>query len=61
MPYLPKKLKFGFLQQAKGLVAASHGVQSEPTDGTKGGWNCVFWCSGHLNPQLLDVVRCSVV
>jgi len=48
VPYLPKKLKFGFLQQAKGLVAASHGVQSEPTDGTKGGWNCVFWCSGHL-------------
>ena len=46
----------------------NHGWQSEPTDGWKGGWSCVFGsgcngCSGHLvghlNPQLLDVARCS--
>ena len=35
------------------LVVVSHGWQSEPTDGPKGGWSCVFWsgcngCSGHL-------------
>ena len=39
-----------------------HGWQSEPTDGPKGGWSCVFlerlqW----LQPHLLDVVWCGVV
>ena len=42
----------------------NHGWQSESTDGPKGGWSFVFWsgcndCSGHLPPQLLDVVWCS--
>ena len=41
-----------------------HGWQSEPTDGRKGGWSCVFWngCNGlqwSPHPQLLDVVCCS--
>ena len=42
----------------------NHGLQSESTDGPRGGWSCVFWsgcngCSGH--PQLLDVVWCNAV
>ena len=37
----------------KAVGEVSHGWQSEPTDGLKGGWSCVFWsgcngCSGHL-------------
>ena len=44
------------------LVVVNHGWQSEPTDGPKGGWSCVFWtgcngCSGHLTTP----VGCSVV
>ena len=34
-------------------IRMNQGWQSEPTDGPKGGWSCVFWsgcncCSGHL-------------
>ena len=46
----------------------NQGWQSEPTDGPKGGWSCVFgmvamvavitWSVTSL-PQLLDVVWCS--
>ena len=46
-------------------------MQSESTDGRKGGCSYVFWngyngCSGHLvghlpHPQLLDVAWCSAV
>ena len=40
-----------------------HGWQSEPTDGPKDGWSCVFleWLQWSPHPQLLDVVPCIVV
>jgi len=39
------------------LVVVNRGWQRESTDGTKGGWSCVFWsgcngCSGHLAGHL---------
>ena len=41
-----------------------HGWQSEPTDGPKGAWSCVFlewlqWLQRSPHPHLLDVVWCS--
>ena len=35
------------------VTCVMHGWQSEPTDGPKGAWSCVFWsgchgCNGHL-------------
>ena len=43
-----------------------HGWQSEPTDGPKGGWGCVFWsgcsrcsgCGGHLTHN--SWMKCGV-
>ena len=39
-----------------------YGWQSEFTDGPPGGWSCVFlkWLQWSPQPQLLDVVWCSV-
>jgi hypothetical protein len=43
----------------------NHRWQSESTDGTKGGWTCVFEVVAKVavftSPQLLDVVWCSAV
>ena len=43
----------------------THGWQSEPTDGPKGGWSCVFLSGCNVavvtSPQLLDAVWCSAV
>ena len=41
----------------------NHGWQSESTDGTKGGWSCVFGVAAVVavvtSPQLLDLAGCS--
>ena len=43
----------------------THGWQTEPTDGPKGGWSCVFFlsgcngCSGHLTHNCW--MSCGVV
>ena len=43
----------------------NHRWQSESTDGTKGGWSCVFGVVAKVavvtSPQLLDVVWCSAI
>ena len=47
------------------LVVVIHGWQSEPFDGPKGGWSCVFGVVAMVAvvtpPQLLDVVWCNAV
>ena len=47
------------------LVVVIHGWQSEPFDGPKGGWSCVFGVVAMVavvtSPQLLDVVWCNAV
>ena len=68
LPVVPHKAvaevsKIGNLWER--LVAVNHGWQGEPTDGSKGGWSCVFWndcngCSGHLTTTAgCSVVQCS--
>ena len=68
LPVVPHKAvaevsKIGNLWER--LVAVNHGWQDEPTDGSKGGWSCVFGMIAMVAvvtlPQLLDVVWCSVV
>ena len=60
IPVIPHKAvvegsKTGNLEDR--LVVVNHGWQTEPTDGRKGGWSCVFWsgcngCSGHVAGHL---------